>query len=306
MSARVQLAVGMIVFGSATPVSKLVVEELPIFLGAAARVALGALVLLPFALARWDGFRRLSRRDWLLVGLIALFGMFGFTAFLLYGMRMVPGVTGAVVMSTAPAVTATAAILFLGESATWRKLSALALAVGGVMILQVGSSGGGESGGDGGGGGGSALLGALLVFAAVCCEAAYTLLGKRASEDADPILVAFLAAALSIPLFLPFALWQGIGFDFAGVGWRSWAALAWYGAGTLSLGTWFWYSGIARAEGTVAAGFMGLMPVSALLLSYLLLGEPFRWIHLLGFAVTFAGVLLIAWEHGRMARKSSP
>lgn len=305
MSARLQLAVGMIVFGSATPVSKLVVEELPIFLGAAARVALGALVLLPFALARWDGLRRLKRHDWLLVGLIALFGMFGFTAFLLYGMRMVPGVVGAIVMSTAPAVTAMGAILFLGESATWRKLSALALAVGGVTILQLGSAGGdgGSGGGESGGGGGFALLGALLVFAAVCCEGAYTLLGKRASEGADPILIAFLAAALSVPLFLPFALWQGIGFDYASVGWQTWAALAWYGAGTLSLGTWFWYSGIARAEGTVAAGFMGLMPVSALLLSYLLLGEPFQWIHLLGFAVTFAGVLLIAWEHGRMARK---
>lgn len=309
MSARAQLALGMIVFGSATPVSKLIVEQVPIFVGAGARVALGALVLLPLALARREGFRRLSRHDWLLVALIALFGMFGFTVFLLYGMRMVPGVVGAIVMSTAPAVTATAAILFMGESATWRKLTALALAVAGVMILQVGSSGGGDgAGGNGaggnGGGGGLAIVGALLVFGAVCCEAAYTLLGKRASEDADPILIAFLAAALSIPLFLPFALWQGGDLRLAEVEWRTWVALAWYGAGTLSLGTWFWYSGVARAEGTIAAGFMGLMPVSALLLSYLLLDEPFRWIHLLGFLVTFAGVMLIAWEHGRMAKRA--
>ena len=51
---------------------------------------------------------------------------------------------------------------------------------------------------------------------------------------------------------------------------------------------------MARAEGSVAAGFMGLMPVSALLLSYLLLDEPFRWIQPLGFAVVFAGVLLLS------------
>ncbi len=302
MSARLQLALGMIVFGSATPVSKLVTDALPVFVGAAARVALGALVLLPLALARRQSFARLSRHDWLLVALIALFGMFGFTVFMLYGMQLVPGVVGAVVMSTAPAVTATAAILFLGESAGWRKLGALALAVSGVLILQLGSAGQGEGQGDGGG---APLLGTLLVFAAVCCEAAYSLLGKRASEGADPIVVAFLAAALSLPLFLPFALWQADRVVLAEVTWQSWAALAWYGAGTLSLGTWFWYSGIARAEGTVAAGFMGLMPVSALLLSYLLLGEPFHWIHLLGFAVTFAGVLLIAWEHGRMARDAA-
>jgi drug/metabolite transporter (DMT)-like permease len=46
---------------------------------------------------------------------------------------------------------------------------------------------------------------------------------------------------------------------------------------------------------------MSVMPVSALVLSYGLLGEGFRWIHLAGFAVVFAGVLLISWEHARMS-----
>lgn len=292
LGVRLQLALGMLLFGSATPVAKLVGADFPPFVGAGLRVAIGALALLPAALARREGFARLTRHDWLLTALIALFGMFGFTAFMLYGMALVPGTLGAVVMSTTPAVTAAAAMLLLGEAATWRKLAAILLAVGGVLLLQLG--GGGESGS-------SPWLGALLIFAAVCCEAAYTLLGKRASEHADPILVAFLAAALSLPLFLPLALWQLGDFHPAAIAWQGWAALAWYGAGTLALGTWFWYAGIARAEGSVAAGFMGLMPVSALLLSYLLLDEPFRWIQPLGFAVVFAGVLLMAWEHARMA-----
>ena len=46
---------------------------------------------------------------------------------------------------------------------------------------------------------------------------------------------------------------------------------------------------------------MGVMPASALILSYVLLGEEFRWIHLLGFGIVFAGVLLISWEHARMS-----
>lgn len=293
-SVRAQLALGMVLFGSATPVAKLVTAEFPVFLGAGLRVALGALALLPLALAKREGLRHLTRRDWLLVALIAIFGMFGFSVFMLYGMQLVPGTVGAVVMSTTPAVTAAAAMLLMGESATWRKLAAIALAVAGVLLLQLG-------GGTDGDGGGWPWLGALLVFAAVCCEAAYTLLGKRASEAADPILVAFLAAALSLPLFLPLALWQAGDFAPGEVSWQGWLALAWYGLGTLALGTWFWYAGVARAEGSVAAGFMGLMPVTALLLSYLLLGEAFRWIQPLGFAVVFAGVLLMAWEHKRQS-----
>lgn len=294
---RTRLALGMAVFGSATPVSKIVTGAMPVFVGSALRVALGALVLAPFAWRSRGQVREFSCEDWFLVCLIALFGMFGFSALMLYGMKMISGVGGAIVMSTAPAVTAAASMLFFGDHPTWRKLAAIALAVAGVLMLQLGR-GGGESGS-----GAEMWLGAGLIFAAVCCEASYTLLGKRMSEHVDPVLVAFLAAALSIPLFLPFALWQLSGFDFASVGAGAWAAVIWYGAGTLSLGTWLWYSGLAKAEGVVAAAFMGVMPASALILSYVLLGEEFRWIHMAGFGTVFAGVLLISWEHARMSER---
>lgn len=287
-----RLALGMAVFGSATPVSKIVTGAMPVFIGSLLRVALGALVLAPFVGGQWSQVRQLGRRDWLLVGLIALFGMFGFSALMLYGMRMIPGVVGAIVMSTTPAVTAAGSMLFMGDAPTWRKLLAIALAVAGVLVLQLGS--GDEDGGN-------MLLGAALVFGAVCCEAAYTLLGKAAAERLDPLLVACLSAALAIPLFVPLAIWQWGDFAVAETDWRAWTAVIWYGAGTLALGSWLWYSGLARAEGAIAAGFMGVMPASALILSYVLLGEEFRWIHLLGFGIVFAGVLLISWEHARMS-----
>lgn len=294
-----QLALGMAVFGSATPVSRIVTGAMPVFVGSGLRVALGALVLAPAALRHRHQVLEFGRGDWLRLGLISLFGMFGFSALMLYGMGMIPGVAGAVVMSTTPAVTAAASMLFLRDRPTWRKLCSIALAVAGVLLLHLSQDG------SQGGAGGQLLLGSLLVFAAVCCEAAYTLLGKTMAERWDPVLVAFLASALSVPAFLPFAAWQWASFDPAAVPARAWAAVAWYGAGTLALGTWLWYSAIPRAEGTVAAAFMGIMPVSALLLSYLLLGEPFRWMQLAGFAVVFAGVLLMSWEHARMSTGGS-
>jgi drug/metabolite transporter (DMT)-like permease len=204
-------------------------------------------------------------------------------------------VVGAIVMSTTPAVTAAAAIVFLREKATWRKLAAIALAVIGVLILQIGQSGNEESG--------NSLLGAALVFGAVCCEASYTLLGKKIGGRVHPTLAAFLASAIAVPLFIPFAVWELQDFSIGEVSRDGWLAVIWYGAGTLALGTWLWYSGVAKAEGTVASAFMGLMPVSALILSYILLGESFRWIHLIGFVTVFAGILLIAWEHARISQK---
>lgn len=294
--AAVRLALGMVVFGSATPTSKLVVEAWPPFVAALLRVGLGALVLLPFTLPRLGCVRAMGRADWLRTAAIALFGMFGFTILLLYGMRSAPGVVGAIVMSTTPAVTALGATLFLGEVLNARRGAAIGLAVVGVAVLQIDPRAAGLGGSDA-----ELWLGALLVFGAVLCEAAYTLLGKRTTRDVDPLVVALLGAALAIPLFLPFAWWQWERVDWPAATAADWVALAWYGGGTLALGSWLWYSGLPHAPGAVAAGFMGLMPCSALGLSYLLLGEPFRWIHLLGFGIVLAGVLLISFEHARSA-----
>ena len=291
-----RLALGMAAFGSATPISKIVTGALPVFVASALRVALGAIVLAPFAVQARGA--PLERRDWVYTSVIAVFGMFGFSALMLYGMKEISGVAGAIVMSTTPAVTAAASMLFLKEQPTWRKLLAAALAVAGVLILHLGGSSS-ESAGE------RPLLGMLLVFGAVLCEVVYTLVGKKVSERVDPTRVAFLASAIALPLFVPFAIWQWSEFRPSDIGSGVWIALAWYGAGTLGLGTWLWYSGVRKAEGAVAAAFMGVMPCSALLLSYVLLGEQFRWLHLAGFAVVFAGVALVSWEHQRMEQPSA-
>ena len=291
-----QLAGGMALFGSATPVSKLVVEALPPLVGSALRVAIGGLVVLPFALGALGKLKCLERRDWLLLGGIALFGMFGFSVLMLYGMRMVPGVVGSVVMSATPAITAVGAFLFMGDRLGWRKIAAVGLAVVGIAVMHLGGSSG-----DAGTSAGAMLLGSALVLGAVCCEVVYTLLGKVMTESLSPLMVTLLAAALSLPLFLVPAAVQLGEADFAGMSWGDWAAVIWWGGGTMGLGSLLWYSGLSKVSGSTGAGFMGVMPVSALVLSYILLGEAFHWLHLVGFGAVFAGVILISQVHAREA-----
>jgi len=285
----VQLGLGMAIFGSGTPVSKIVTDNFPVFLGSMLRMALGTAILAPFIWQSRTTLRKLERRDWLTLFGIALIGMLVFSVAMLYGMQMVSGVVGSIVMSTTPAITAVASLLFLNEKFGWRRGVAVALAVAGVLVVQLGSGGEGN--------GSNVLLGSLLIFVAVCAEASYTLLGKVASDDLQPTTVTGVAAGLAIILFLPLAAWQLRGFDASGVSWQGWAAVVWWGLGTLALGSTLWYQGVKQVEGSTAAGFMGIMPVSALVLSYVLLGEPFQWIHLAGFGLVFAGVVLISRAH---------
>jgi hypothetical protein len=64
-----------------------------------------------------------------------------------------------------------------------------------------------------------------LVFGADCLEAAYTLLGEQVLATIGPIVVAFLASALSLPMFPPFVIWQWSNIDLARVGCNGWAAV---------------------------------------------------------------------------------
>ena len=291
-----QLAAGMALFGSATPVSKIVTQAFPVFLASGMRAATASIVLAAVMAAQRTEITALNRREWGLLALIAAIGMVGFSVAMLYGMKLVSGVAGSIVMSTTPAVTAIASYLFLKESLGWRKSLAVALAVLGVLILNLAGSGDG---------GRTALLGVALVFAAVIAEACYTLLGKRANKTLRPTTVAGLSGMLGALMFAPPAIWQGLSFDFAAPSLGEWAAMLWWGVGTMGLGSILWYRGVAKVSGSVAAGFMGVMPVSALVLSYVLLGEPFEWMQLVGFAVVFAGVLLIAWTHAQGAQSKN-
>jgi len=293
-----QLFIGMALFGSATPLSKIIGEAFPVFTASLMRMGIAALTLAPFVWPRRGELIAATRRDWLVICLIALAGMVGCTATMLYGMRLTTGVIGATIMSATPALTAVASVVFLGAALNARKITALALAVAGALVVNLFRSGGE--------GGGAVVLGALLVAVAICFEAAYTLLSKGLSDDVSSLSATFAASLLAAPAFLTLAfLFDPHPFDLSGADSRAWGAVAFWGAGTGGLAPVLWYNGVRRAPGPLAAGFMGVMPVTALALSYLLLGESFRWAHLIGFGLAFAGVILMTIEHRDAAREKA-
>ena len=286
------LFLGMALFGSATPLSKLVTKDLPVFVAGGFRVLLAFLVLAPFV--KLSSIKKYKGKDaWLLAG-ISLVGVLAFTAFMLYGMQMISGVTGSVIMSATPALTAVLSVLFYNDDFNWKKGAAIALAVGGVIVLQLGTNSDHE--------GTHEVLGIVLVVAAICCEAGYTLMGKALTKDYPAEDIAAFSAIIGFIGFVPFMIWQFQGFSFASVNLKSWIYLALYGAGTMGLGSVLWYKGIQQVEGSTAASFMGIMPISALVLSYVLLKEKFKWTHLIGFGLVFCGVLLMITIHRQMMR----
>ena len=287
------LFTGMALFGSATPLSSLVTRAFPVFVAGGIRVLLAFLVLLPFV--KLNNLKQYKGRDrWFLLG-ISLFGVLGFTALMLYGMKLVSGVTGSLVMSTTPAVTAILSVIFFKDEVNWTKILALLLSVGGVVLLQLAGDKSGSKNHD--------LGGIILIFLAVCCEACYTLMGKALTKSYPPIEVSAFSAIIAFICFIPFIIWQWPQFHYSKIDPGNWFYIIAYGIITMGLGSVLWYKGVTKVQGSVAASFMGVMPLSALALSYLLLHEEFRWVHLAGFSLVFSGVLLMIKVHREMMKK---
>lgn len=289
----VQLLLGMALFGSATPLSKIIGQQFSVFTASCMRMLIACLVLAPFTWLLTRRFGNTQRSDWWVIVAISLFGMVGFTAAMLFGMRLTTGVIGSTIMSATPAVTAAGAVVFLGAAMNWRTSGALALAVAGIVAINLLRT-------EGDGATEAPILGAALVAMAVCFEAAYTLLSRKLSDGISS-LEATLAASFMATLlfvFLAFAF-DSRPFDFSGVGRDGYFALAFWGAATGGLAPVLWYNGARKAPGALTAGTMAVMPLSALVLSYVLLDEPFRGSHLLGFGLVFSGLVLMIVEHSK-------
>ena len=292
LRAYLELTGAMVLVGSSVVAGKLMAESLPVFLAGGLSSAIGAAILVPVLFVREGGFPAVGGRELLVLFLQAFTGIFLFRVLLLWGLLYTSAAEGGVITSTTPAVVGLISFLFLGDRPGPRVWAGIALAVAGIVALNVLGSGA-----EAGGARGSApLLGNLLVFGAVVSEALFTIFGKAAAGRVSPLTTAVSASVMSLALFLPLGLYQTIGFDFSSVGFAGWASVVHYGVFVTALGYLLWFGGLAKVPASTAGVFTGVLPVSAVLLSYVVLREPFSWAHPVGVGCVLLAILLIAWR----------
>ncbi|HEY3251046.1 MAG TPA: DMT family transporter [Ignavibacteria bacterium] len=141
------------------------------------------------------------------------------------------------------------------------------------------------------------LTGIFLIFLAVCSEALYTLFSKKISQEVNALVLTFLTAVISLILFIVPSVFEIKNLQIEKISVDAWLALLWWGVGGMGLASILWFDGVKKVSGSIAAGFMGVMSISALVLSYIVLSEGFMWVHIAGFIIVFTGVILVSISH---------
>jgi drug/metabolite transporter (DMT)-like permease len=284
MRAFLCLAFAQIIVGSSVPVGKFVVDAMPVFLASAMRYGIAAAVLVPLLLWREGTPRGLTLRDSAILVVQAACGTFLFSVLLLYGLDLTTAAEGGVAAGVMPATVALFSVLLLGDRVTVLKLVAVGLAVLGLVSLNVG--------GDETGRGTNPLLGDLLVVGAIACESLFVILGKALHIPRSPLFISTVMSVLGFVMFAPVAVVEGAAFDFAAMTALEWGVMVYYGVVVTVIAFLLWFAGVEKVEGSRAGVFTGLLPVSALILSYAWLGEAFRLNHVAGCVLVLAAIAL--------------
>ena len=153
--------------------------------------------------------------------LMSFFGNFLFSICMLSGIQRTTATAAGVILATLPAVVALLSRVFLRERLTPRTLSAIALAVAGIVLLQYAKAPDTPASQQ-------ALLGNLLMFGAVLCEASYVILGKRLAATRTALRVSALINLWGLTLTAPLGLWQLAHVDLGGLGAGLWTLLVFY------------------------------------------------------------------------------
>jgi drug/metabolite transporter (DMT)-like permease len=285
LSAYVLLTGSMALVGTYVALSKPLTAAIPVFLLAFLRFAIAAGAMVPWT-PRARGEAALSRTEHGLFFVMSFFGNFLFSICMLYGVSMTTATAAGVILATLPAVVALLSWLFLRERLTARILVAVALAVGGIGLLQLARPDEGSSRE-------AALLGNLLMFGAVVCEATYVIVAKRLAATRAPLRVSALINLWGLVLITPFGLWQLARYDLGTISAPLWTLLVFYSLAASLFAVWMWVAGLKHVPANQAGVFTVALPIAATAVGVFILGEPFTAIHALAMAMAATGVVLI-------------
>ena len=283
-SLYVKLTLVAIIWGGTFIAGRVAAPEMSATTAALWRYVVASIALVAMLLLREGSFPRLASAQWVRVTLLGLTGVAGYNLCFMAGLETVAASRGSLIIALNPAATLLGAALFLHEPLTAAKLAGMAVALLGVAIEL--------SGGnplrlfDGGAG-----VGELLLFGCVLAWAAYTLIGKRLT-GITPLAITTYAALIGTAILAAAVAVRGdLGLPHASA--KAWLALIYMGTiGTAIAFVWF-LEGVQTLGPARAAIFVNLVPVAAITLGVLLLGERITVAMLAGGALVVAGVFMI-------------
>jgi drug/metabolite transporter (DMT)-like permease len=280
----------MAIWGSTFVVTKAAIAELPPLTLAFARVAIGSLVLTPFA---WLRYRRSASPGlpWRALAVLGLVGVALYYVAFNLSLQYTSATQGALVQSCIPAMTALIAVLWFGERASRTRILGIALSVVGVLIVFSGNSDQTNHPGNAS----DVLLGNLLMFATAAAWGLYTSLAKRVAAF-DPVVTTTCITGIGAVLLLPAALFELAGRELPAPSTSAWLSVLYLGALASGAAYMLYNNALRHMDASEVGVYTNLIPVVGVIAGLVLLHDPLSMRAVIGGLVVMAGVWITGSE----------
>jgi drug/metabolite transporter (DMT)-like permease len=269
---------------------------------ASIRVTLAGLSMVPgylicsrlpaFADARHSISHGITLRDLWTFAYLGFFGVVVNQMCFTMGLRYTSVSHAAVIVGMGPIYTLILAVLFRLERATWHKVVGMTIALVGVAVLASENGISARS---------PSLLGDAITMTGSIGFATYAVLGKRVAGRYDALTMVafnhFAGAIIILPVALrqarelgPFSRWRAIP-------WPAWAAVLFMAVCSSALAYLLYFWLLRYLEASQLSAFTYLLPVLAVILGILLLGERGSLMQIIGGVLALGGVYWV--ESGR-------
>lgn len=254
------------------------------------------MVVLCYRLER--GVPRLERRQVVPVLLLGFTGVFLYNFFFLSGLQTITAGRASLIIAGNPVFIAAFAALFFKEGFGKLKAAGLILSITGALtVISRGQL--------------DAVLaqvrpGDLFILGCVFAWSSYTLLGKKVMNGLSPVGAVTWSCLAGMVFLLPMAVHEGLFAHLAGATPLEWGAMVYLGVFGTGVGFSWYYQGIQRLGAARAGVFINLVPVNAVLMGWLLLGESVDLSLLVGAGLIFTGVYLVNRRVATPALEAAP
>ncbi len=286
--------------GTSVITGYILTEKLNSFIITTLSLGIVLICFLPFYGAKTlQTVRILTKRDWLMILCQAVFGIFLFRTFLLFGVGLTSTMEAGILTGTTPAITSVLAFLFLREKLSRTAILGICCTVIGIVLLQ----------------GINILsamfsvhhiLGNMLIICGAASESTFNIIsrkhkvsaGENSAVQIHPMVQTLLVSAIAFVLSTIPALYEFSWVSIPALGWKEWFALIWYGVIVTAMAFVFFYEGVKRCDAYTTAAFSGMIPLTSMLLSLLLLKERIGYVQCIGGFMIIFSMLLIGKNDG--------
>ena len=264
---------------------KVVVRDVGPGSAAFLRFALAFMILLFLTVKSEKRLPRINLKQFGFVLLLGLTGVFTYNIFFFKGLKVIDAGRAALIIALNPICICLLSACFFKERLTILKIIGILISVSGaIVVISRGNFSGIFSGGLG--------LGELYIFVCVLSWGGYSVIGKVVMKELSPLVAVTWSTLVGTLLLLLPAVSEGLFNNILSFSGLDWAALFYLGFFGTVVG-FVWYYEAIRIIGATRAGlFINFVPISAIILAFLFLGEPVTMSLLTGALLVSSGVYL--------------